>query len=745
MNLLAFESKPLYTKWITLFFIFAGVFAVEKVVNQRSLNTHLGYTSHSSVPIGSPDTTVKIFLLLIDGMPYRVAMDSSIMPHTLKLRRNSTYAKVKTTFEAYSSSAIRAAFSGENQNSIFDVFYNFNHNNTLQINSIFKELHKQKFDVTIYSYGHFNQFGTEYFNAKYLETNGNYLNADKLIPETAFADFKNSSSNLVIAHYETTDWAGHEFGTLAPKYLKVYSRIDSLIGFFSSNLNEKEYFIIIGDHGMSIEGEHKTGMDIPTYLSVTGKDIKANTNLGTIDITQLKDLLALLFKLPINHYQANTHAIINAFNSLNDESIVTINSPTNEDDIDYWRLSLVVIPLVIFLVVGFKILQTDLNWSHFLTIVFLLGSLLFSDTEYKITCLLLSIVSILHYIKRTPLNIRFNGKYILLLATFTVFYITFQKIGFIKSSPTFVILVFSLLVLVNQIRVFVSKKDILKIFLSSLTILYLAFSYRWQFQSIQLNTLDSFYEIVIIYSLGISAKLYLFIKDVRNINQLLFPILGFIIALIPELHAINALPITEQHYFGLTLVLIISGLIISYLIEDHLLIRTSSILSLLFILLYHTFQIPIYHYLYFDLSLFSVFLFSRTIKRYTHHISEYLLSTVYFGFILLISSILINSTTNGIEWKFIYQWYSAVTVEKNILLFFPIVILKVGIPVLLYKFILKESFSQRFYYSVINTGQVYFITLLLGYVIIYGLTQDKIFFNSTIELFFTHYLAYLFY
>lgn len=719
------------TKWITLCFIIAGIFAIERLVTQ---STTIDFSNNDSFSALTKPTNQRLFLLLVDGMPYRTATDSLLMPNLVRLQKQSAFAKVNTTFEAYSSSAIRAAFSGTSQNSIFDVINNFKHDKALHIKSIFTDLKKASIDVSIYSDGHFNQFGDVFTNSYQRLEGEYYTDTDKRIPLLAFNDFQLSSTPFVIAHYETTDWAGHQFGTESAEYNRTYQHIDSLIGVFSKQLKSNEHLIVVGDHGMNELGEHKTGMNIPTYLSLTGNLIHKNTDLGTFNITQVKDIIAIVFNTPINPYQSPIKNLLPGFTINPDNLNIQAKSLNTTKSFPWLKLSFLILFLMGFAIYG---ISESTHKLDFIPIVFLFLGVLSTSILIQIGLLLVALLSF-YFIRQK--NFQFSYSLFLVgFATVLLTYIT-QKLGFVKTSPAAIFLILSLLSLLFQKQLKLHQKNAYLILVGVGFLLFISLPYRFSAKSISIFAPIGMTEIILIYAIGILSKAFIYFKDTRSLKAGIFPLFGLIISLLPELQAVNSSPFSEKFYFILFGTISLLGLSLSFKYTNLTELRKSTLLTLLFLLLYHSYQIPIYHYFFFDISLATLYLFLGKLK--SNHkvvISSILLSAVLFG-----SATLINATTNGIEWKFLYSWFDAVYVEKNMWLFFPIILLKFLIPVLIIKQVFKPFLNQDIISFTIKIGSNLFVLSLILFVIDYGIMADKVFFNTSIELFLTNVISLLF-
>ena len=740
-----------------------------------------------------PDSTSNLFILLIDGLAYRTAMDSTIMPTLNKLRSISSYSKVKTTFEAYSSSAIRTAFSGSEQNSVFGVINNFAHKKT-NIKSIFSDIKDAGLSAAVLSDGHFNQFGDVFTNKYHRGENEDYYEKDKEVPDEAIALFKKHTFDVVVAHYETTDWVGHEFGTLAPEYKNAHTTIDSLVGVIYNSLRPTDKLLIMGDHGLNELGEHKTGMDLPTYLSLTGKGYNKNVEFGTINIASIRDVIALSLGLGVNTYHSNIDAVLPAFSdsvaspkyNANSDILenqpkhihfilflahfvalflvwVEINASRSIKLISYFSIALTAfyftssfaIPILLAIEIGILVylyrnrISEALHSSRFLVssalplcIAVLVGLIPFSRAlnTPMYFAIILSLIVLSALIMFGYSKTRYSQTNLLIALLFTLLAVAtpfLQKAGFIKhTSFALAIILLALYPLINSIQ---SKTNFNSKGLLAVLILISALlisPYSWTSKVPALFTPDNFFQIIFIYTIGIICKLYLYLKKGTNIREIGFSFLSLGIVLIAELRALDTIFYLPEHIIYAVSISLFSIIYVIAKKKSQSFYQNTALLTVLFLILYHTIKVPIYQYFIFDLCLVYLIQFSNYLHKHSEKYGFNVANLLPLLGVIISASVFVIWTANGIEWRFLYEWFSSVTVEKNVAYFVPFIFAKLLIPlliikILVYRFNPLQTYDSQKVSLYLGT---YLTVLVASYLVFSYSTNDVIFFKTVAEI-----------
>ncbi len=233
----------------------------------------------------------RVLVLLVDGLRFETANDSAMMPSLARLRPRGASGKIETVFEGFSIPAVRAALSGKAETQLMNAVRNF-HFTALPIESVFLDLRTIGKSSLVVGYDPFAQFG-RYFEQRLPPQDGRDMYAtDRDRPPMALAAYANESQDLIICHYESGDWAGHEFGIHSPRYAAQMAAADSVIAQFAAARRPGDYLLVFGDHGQNDGGEHKTGLYLPTFGLFIGPDITPGVVFRSLQITNLRLIIS---------------------------------------------------------------------------------------------------------------------------------------------------------------------------------------------------------------------------------------------------------------------------------------------------------------------------------------------------------------------------------------------------------------------------------------------------------------------
>ncbi len=242
----------------------------------------------------------RTLALIFDGLRLETALDTTLMPNLQALRRRGAHAELETVYEGFSVPAIRAAFSGIARTSLFSVVQNFHHAD-LGVESVFSQLRDRNRRSAVMDYGHFKQFGNVYDDLHPEPLPGEDMYArDRRGFDSTLAWYAGGRYDLVVGHYESTDWVAHQHGIFAAEYATEYRVADSLIGVAARALAPGDHLVVFGDHGHNATGEHKTGMDIPSVVVAVGPAFRSGHDMGVLPISNLRYLFAAALGLPVH-------------------------------------------------------------------------------------------------------------------------------------------------------------------------------------------------------------------------------------------------------------------------------------------------------------------------------------------------------------------------------------------------------------------------------------------------------------
>lgn len=256
-------------------------------------------------PANADSVRRRVLVLIVDGLRYETALDSSIMPSLNQLRGDGASGKLETVFEGFSVPAIKAAFTGVAETQLINVVRNFRFS-ALPLESVFLDAERAGKRTLIVGDEPFRQFG-EYAVRRVPPTDSDKYVQDGKRPALALDAWRNEPFDLVVCHYETTDWRAHENGIARAEYQTAFRSADSIIAAFAASRTTNDYLVVFGDHGHNARGEHKTGIYIPTFALVLGPDVAKSARFASLDIANIRLVVshALGIRLRTSSYQAS--------------------------------------------------------------------------------------------------------------------------------------------------------------------------------------------------------------------------------------------------------------------------------------------------------------------------------------------------------------------------------------------------------------------------------------------------------
>lgn len=289
--------------------------------------------------IASVDTSnhSRLLILHVDSWRYETALDSTIMPNVARLRRESASWKLETVFEGFTVPAVRAAFSGRDETQLVSLIQNFSFHR-LPIGSFYLDASRLGKRTLVVAHDPWVQFGP-YFEERLPESHGeDRITLDHRRPAIALDAFRNEKFDIVVCHYESADWVAHEDGIHSQRYRREFAYADSLIAAFAAARGPNDYLLIYGDHGHNETGEHKTGIDIPTFGMLFGPDVKAGVTADPLAMTNIRYIAshAIGIRLRSAAYSVGT---ISEFLPVSADFVASANAATRGVSVnarDYW-------------------------------------------------------------------------------------------------------------------------------------------------------------------------------------------------------------------------------------------------------------------------------------------------------------------------------------------------------------------------------------------------------------------------
>lgn len=240
----------------------------------------------------------RVLALVVDSLPHRVAVDPRRMPHLASMRSRATYSETRTTRDAITVSALRAAFTGRERLSPFEIVRNLRHADE-EVESLFSQARAEGLRVLVVSDGSFDQFGPRAFDLRSTSTTEEpEADFQDRAAGQALSDFVAGRHDFTVVHVTYGDHAAHRLGEGAPEYTVIFQRIDRLVEAFDRATAPGDTLVVMGDHGHDAEGRHGPGIDEPTFSLYRGPAFAAGRDLGGMPLTEHRALLSLALGLP---------------------------------------------------------------------------------------------------------------------------------------------------------------------------------------------------------------------------------------------------------------------------------------------------------------------------------------------------------------------------------------------------------------------------------------------------------------
>ncbi len=239
--------------------------------------------------IAAVDTTrhARLLVLLVDSWRYESAIDPQLMPRVARLRTMGASWRLEGVFEGFTIPSVRAAFSGHAETQLVNLVRNFRFR-ALPIESFFLDASRLGKRSLVVAREPFTQFGP-YFTERLPDTRVRDMYAsDRIRPGIALDGYRAGDFDIVVCHYESADWVAHESGIHSARYRREFAYADSLIEAFAEARRPGDYLLVYGDHGHSATGEHKTGLDIPTFGLLLGPDVTPGITTSPLAMTDLR-------------------------------------------------------------------------------------------------------------------------------------------------------------------------------------------------------------------------------------------------------------------------------------------------------------------------------------------------------------------------------------------------------------------------------------------------------------------------
>ncbi|CAB3407098.1 unnamed protein product [Caenorhabditis bovis] len=139
-------------------------------------------------------------------------------------------------------------------------------------------------------------------------------------------EVRESNSSIIIAHFLGVDHCGHKYGPKHPVMADTLRKMDRIIGETLNGMRDDDLLMVIGDHGMTITGDHGGDSDdeVKAGIFVYAKNREIRLPTQPISQIDIVPTISLLLGLPIPFSNLGT-AILELFPIEMRESVVAMN------------------------------------------------------------------------------------------------------------------------------------------------------------------------------------------------------------------------------------------------------------------------------------------------------------------------------------------------------------------------------------------------------------------------------------
>jgi type I phosphodiesterase/nucleotide pyrophosphatase len=249
----------------------------------------------------------RVFVLLVDSLRWQTATDPESMPNLVAMRRRGVSARVRTSRDAVTVSAVREMFTGRERFVAFGFVRDFVTGRE-SVESLFSQMRAAGLRAAIYPPDAFEQFAADLPPRTASEPldDRDQAQQDAWVRE-ALADHLAGRSEFALAHIIYSDRVAHDAGVHGRAYAEVYRHVDDLVAELDSAIPADQTLVVAGDHGHTDGGRHSLGLDVPTYLFYRGPGFAAGVELGTVPIAEHRWLLSWALELPLAGYASSRH------------------------------------------------------------------------------------------------------------------------------------------------------------------------------------------------------------------------------------------------------------------------------------------------------------------------------------------------------------------------------------------------------------------------------------------------------
>lgn len=241
--------------------------------------------------LGSP-SSMRVVIVLIDGLRYDTSLKTDVMPFLNDLRKNGSSALMHSQAPSYSepgySTILTGAWPEINDGPALNLDYE--DIPTFTQDNLFTAVHQAGMKTAISGYYWFEKLVPQSDIDFSFYTPGEDAKADNDVVEAAIPFLQNSSINLVLIHIDQVDYAGHhQGGAQSENWDAAAKRADDLLLNIVNEIDlEKDTVVVLSDHGHIDAGGHG-GQDAvvlmePFVIAGAGAKVGTQTEINMVDV-----------------------------------------------------------------------------------------------------------------------------------------------------------------------------------------------------------------------------------------------------------------------------------------------------------------------------------------------------------------------------------------------------------------------------------------------------------------------------
>jgi hypothetical protein len=278
--------------------LFLCVLSVCYVVsNVQILKSGRGEENPAPVSLGLPRQSDRVVLIVLDGVPVRVAYDNTIMPFLGELAGEGASGVLRAPKETTTPAGVRALATGNNTSAadMLDMFRETEYTGW----TIFDDIVRRGEKVSLSGDKAWTSLlaSRDPGGARVADTETRlYQDAQYVLTNAAKRIESAQPPALTVVHLSETDRLGHLYGTESPQYKSRMRAIDDqLRAFVKRVVADNSTLLVTADHGNDVFGSHGGEGDVYRNVPIimTGQGVQKGAKI-TMDARALPGVLAVL-------------------------------------------------------------------------------------------------------------------------------------------------------------------------------------------------------------------------------------------------------------------------------------------------------------------------------------------------------------------------------------------------------------------------------------------------------------------